>query len=528
MIMSMLGSRRLNLLRIPGGGLSRVLLVLSMLLCGVIVAVYAAMRRETVYGTIALAVLLAVCGLALMLLVAQATRARLPFVLSAALLSYLPLEPFAQLRRIRGALVVLNPMFGFLLQPEVLAVALIALLLPLTARPRVRVIVPRSLTLAHMLLVLAALLSVIPAADRSVALETSVMSYILPIGFFYMLLRLDPTRREIVLLLSLVVVASTVHFMNVIRVYNNVFGLFHSLNGYLNNRYSENPGFRSVSFGHSNDISAFVMMVYPAALLLWLRTQRRRAYRLLLFGCTLVLFAGLLLSFSRFGLLLAPWTVIVLLGAVHRRTAISIAIVVLIGVSYYMVLAKPNLSGAAQVQSNYEALLDSRSDAGLGPRLFLQEQALRILATHPLVGVGLDQSRMVLTPLFFSNYPTLVNTNIQDQITVTAHNLLVSTAAEMGLIGLAGIALVFWFVAAMGLRLRRLRRESRLLAGIIWWCMGPFLAYTLFNANSFYDNHFAVYGLLFWAYLAFLVILMNRDRRGECAENDMAFVEEAD
>ena len=195
------------------------------------------------------------------------------------------------------------------------------------------------------------------------------------------------------------------------------------------------------SFTDPNILGTFLALALPGALVLGLTGPvARRPIALAAAGLIL---AGLGLSLSRGGLLAAGGALLVLLAwAPIRRLA-------LLGTAIVIVLAVLNanpLAGVQQVDTVVERVISVQyaGQTQFDQRSEIYRVTPQIIADHPIVGVGANQYSLV-APHYGLIDPYTGFTFDH------AHDIALTIGAELGLVGLAGLA---WLVVA--------------LAGVLW------------------------------------------------------------
>ena len=190
------------------------------------------------------------------------------------------------------------------------------------------------------------------------------------------------------------------------------------------------------SFDHPNALADYLTLLLPPALALVLMTRRRLPGAVWTVALLLLCAGGalLLLTLSRGGwgaFLLGAF----LVGIVYWRNR-------LIGSGHLLVLAGVVLAGVLAVVSIFPQVVlrltepDSRSTES---RIVLSDQALTIIKSHPLIGVGYgDYNRAALdnTPPSFA----LISEDYQKQLLqLVVHNHYLLVASELGV-----PAMLFW------------------------------------------------------------------------------------
>jgi O-antigen ligase len=161
-------------------------------------------------------------------------------------------------------------------------------------------------------------------------------------------------------------------------------------------------------------------------------------------ACLVLTLAGLTASASRSALLGTAVACVVLLGwAPFRRTVALFALPVLLVAA----LGGTVVAEALRAETVTERLTTSREDAATNPRLPVYRAAPRMLADHPVFGIGALQ---------FAGASTAYGVPVEGGVSTHAHNIVLTVGAELGVVGLAGLlTLAAGLVAA----LRRARRR---------------------------------------------------------------------
>jgi O-antigen ligase len=212
------------------------------------------------------------------------------------------------------------------------------------------------------------------------------------------------------------------------------------------------------SFGHPNTLATFEGLALPGALILVL--AGRPTWRPFALAAFLLTLAGLALSLSRGGLLAVAGALAVMLIWPPFRRAVLIAAGVLALFAFSGVTAFGELQ---QVQLLSERLSSiSYSAAGVDPRFTVWRGTPRIIADHPLIGIGGNTF-----PEIAPRYGLVLGPAAQDTFE-HAHNIPLTIAAELGLVGLAALAWVTFALVRLLLRSYRLahRHERGLVLAV--------------------------------------------------------------
>src|SRR5262245_10472214 len=165
-------------------------------------------------------------------------------------------------------------------------------------------------------------------------------------------------------------------------------------------------------FGNPNDLAAALNMLIPLAVALALMSSRR--VRLLYAACAILLFGGVMVTFSRAGFITLAAVSGVMLWKFGRGSRSSLTLATLAA----SVLLFSVFSGA--YRSRLSTILDPNSDASgsAQQRVDLLDRGMDLIIRHPIVGLGMGN---------FHIY------SIHEKV---AHNGYVETTAELGVIGL--------------------------------------------------------------------------------------------
>jgi putative inorganic carbon (hco3(-)) transporter len=195
-------------------------------------------------------------------------------------------------------------------------------------------------------------------------------------------------------------------------------------------------GRASGSFGHPNTLATFEGLALPGALALGL--AGRPSWRPVALVCFVVILIGVGLSLSRGGLLAVAGALGVMLLWPPFRRAVAIAAAV---VAVIAVVGGNPLGDVQQVQ-----VLSTRiasigySAEGVDPRFTVWGKVPRMVADHPLLGIG-GNSFPEVAPRY-----NLFLGGAAESTFEHAHNIAFTIAVELGLLGLAAFT---WFVVAL-------------------------------------------------------------------------------
>jgi O-antigen ligase len=237
------------------------------------------------------------------------------------------------------------------------------------------------------------------------------------------------------------------------------------------------------SFGHPNTLATFEALALPAALALGLSGAALiRPFALASFG---MIFAGLALSLSRGGLLAVGGALLMMLAwAPFRRTVLVAGAVVT-----FLAFAGANPLGETQQAQVLSQRLGSvtYSAGGVDPRFRVWEVTPQMIADHPVIGVGANAF-----PDAATRYGLLLGNSASTY--EHAHNIPLTIAAELGLVGLA---VFLWLVAALVRVLIRAYRVSPGDRGLVLAVAAAFFALALQGLVDYTLRSAIIVGVVF-------------------------------
>jgi hypothetical protein len=222
----------------------------------------------------------------------------------------------------------------------------------------------------------------------------------------------------------------------------------------------------TATFPAANTFASYLVPILMLALALsFFYANKKRGASWIKAGCLGSILAGLLLTFSRGGILACLSGVLVLIMLAKKKILWLIPVIFLAAF-----LAGKNLYG------NRAASADAM-DPTLQTRILMLQDATEMFRTHPWTGIGLNTYYKVHEKSRKSALPPSY-----------AHNTYVQMLTEVGIIGTASFLalLIYWF----GYGLRALRRscdpEAKLLlsgviAGVFGLCVASFFDNVLFE-----------------------------------------------
>jgi putative inorganic carbon (hco3(-)) transporter len=241
-------------------------------------------------------------------------------------------------------------------------------------------------------------------------------------------------------------------------------------------------------FGHPNLLGGFLALAIPSMVAL---AASERVWWRRLSGSLLVMaaMAGLVFTYSRGAWLGTGVGLLILLPVLGRGFWLILGAVLLGPVLVGMVTS----TGA--VLARLDSITAAGSDPALMERLEIWGMAFRLVAEHPLLGVGLGNFQAAYGRLMVPDLPLLT---YPLELPEHAHNLFLNLAVEVGLVGVSAFA---WLLAVAFLRVRQIRRFADWRVGV--WSMGLAAGLVAISVQALVDV--VVYqgfvAILFFTYL---------------------------
>ncbi len=274
------------------------------------------------------------------------------------------------------------------------------------------------------------------------------------------------------------------------------------------------------SFGHANFFASFLVATIPITLYFFLQKKKPLLFLFAyFFQCV-----GLLLTYSRAGWIAAAFGILFLSGIFVRKLyrehttplkiflpLIAVAVATIFayaGVRFISNAAAGDyllFSGRESVSGNplddrVKNIADFSSGSG-AIRVYIWKDSWDIIRAYPIFGVGPDNMQQVYAR-FYRDEPMRPDIS-RNMIADRAHNEILDTLISYGIVGLifyAGIVLTILYYA-----LRSLFRQSEnaLLLGALTASLVGLLL------NNQFGFSVTVTSMLFWTFLAMIVILTN-------------------
>ena len=241
-------------------------------------------------------------------------------------------------------------------------------------------------------------------------------------------------------------------------------------------------------FGHPNLLGGFLALAIPSMVAL---AASETVWWRRLSGSLLVMaaMAGLVFTYSRGAWLGTGVGLLILLPVLGRGFWLILGAVLLGPVLVGMV------TSAGAVLARLDSIAAVGSDPALMERLEIWGMAFRLVAEHPLLGVGLGNFQAAYGRLMVPDLPLLT---YPLELPEHAHNLFLNLAVEVGLVGVSAFA---WLLAVAFLRVRQIKRFADWRVGV--WSMGLAAGLVAISVQALVDV--VVYqgfvAILFFTYL---------------------------
>jgi O-antigen ligase len=208
-----------------------------------------------------------------------------------------------------------------------------------------------------------------------------------------------------------------------------------ALRNYLQGNLVEGRAAWIGTFANPNELSYSLVILLPLAA--FLASGLGLLPRLALLGIALIYVAGILVSFSRGGLL--GLVAVVGLCVWKKRSIVLKGLLVLLVVG--------GMVFAGRFWSRGEDFQNLKSDVSFQQRLATSKAGFSMFADHPLLGVGLGCS-VVAWPLY-------APAGLYTRGALVTHNTFIQAMSETGVIGFAA------FVLFVGFGLHHVRKQAR-------------------------------------------------------------------
>jgi putative inorganic carbon (hco3(-)) transporter len=247
------------------------------------------------------------------------------------------------------------------------------------------------------------------AANPGVSIETLNDPFLKVVIIFFLMINLVDSRKRLRLLVSGVVLCGLPLGLHAIKSY---------LSGELALRGERIRGIGEGLFGNPNDLAVCLNMLLPLAVVLGMTSRGIR--RLIFLGGALVMFAGIIFTYSRGGFLGIIATFLFMLWKLSKRKRGRTMVLAIVLIAAIL----PVLPGTyrQRVLTIFES--DSDKTGSSHERKELLMYGISLAVSHPIIGIGMGN---------FAHY---------SPHGMVAHNSYVEIAAELGAFGLLAYLLV--------------------------------------------------------------------------------------
>ena len=225
---------------------------------------------------------------------------------------------------------------------------------------------------------------------------------------------------------------------------------------------------RDIHRGQAADLDAnryaqILIVLFPMAWCLF-KTSRRATTKVVAAGCSLLIVAGVLLTYSRgaFVGLIGMLVLMGILGIISRKNLLLAGVAVLLSI----LVLSPGYVGRMGTLRGLEGLVDQGSENQSAPddvertRATIMLAAWRVFLEHPVVGVGPGE----FAALYVMDYGAELFSMDTIDRQYFAHSLYLQLAAETGVVGLGAFAAI---VIASLSGLLAIRRKARLADPVV-------------------------------------------------------------
>jgi O-antigen ligase len=265
------------------------------------------------------------------------------------------------------------------------------------------------------------------------------------------------------------------------------------------------------TIGNPTFLAKFLVLMLPLAIGYFLQAAQQKEKRLLL-ACILILFSGLMVTFTRaslvsfacsLGLLAALLKGTVLLpGKKQLRIIVVCILCIIMLVELQAMIRNKGMAGTSspsitkKVQSLFKGELQAR--------LYLWEKAIMVIKERPLLGYGLDNQGSALERFSLEYARTFNHAGVLDR----AHNNYIDIALAQGLVGLAAY---LWVILTFLHWLYKTTKAEKSTKQKIMYC-GLLAAFCGYCINDFFTFSIVSVSPTFWSLMG-LTLSMHRLKR---------------
>lgn len=339
---------------------------------------------------------------------------------------------------------------------------------------------------AILVFVVANLLSVLVAADPASAVDS--VKTTLTEGLVLVALMVNAIRTRETLYLSLAALVAAAALVGAVSVFQQLTGTYYTR--YLGLGQLSDDAFATGEetlegdvlqlrlggpIGEKNYYAQFMLMVIPVGAAL-ASAARRRLWRAAMVLATLLVGAGMILTFSR-GAAVAGAGVLVI-GVVLRMVPARMVVAAALGTALLIGAFPEYLTRVATLTSVVGLADDGASsavpDSALRGRAGENAAAISAFLDHPVLGLGPGQF-----PANYERYARKAGVEDLHGQERVAHSLFLALAAQIGLVGVAAFVAVLVATALPLLRVRRRARspgDRAIASGLLLGLLGYVLA----------------------------------------------------
>ena len=245
------------------------------------------------------------------------------------------------------------------------------------------------------------------------------------------------------------------------------------------------PGTSRAALGNRNIAGAFFVIPTIIAIVMFLKNNKRKD-GLFYYGALVFSYTGLLVSLTRIAWLGAIAAIILVIWLLRKNLKEYLKKFVLIASTFTIILIFLDFSGDGQIVRRYYSMKDQIKQAYDGNieqfgtnRFFVYGKALKVIAEHPIVGVGPDCFAYygTITLEELKEHPELGNIGYFDKV----HSEYLEYAATMGI-----PALIFylWFILSIFIPWIRKGKEIKTEILAILLGLTGYLMQASFNIGS--------------------------------------------